>query len=74
MSFFKNMKLKYFKTCMRYKRFKHCSIPYPFYDKKRDTLEWVKFNNKIHEYEIYDQLQDALEDQVHCGEKIRIKT
>ena len=69
MSFFKNIKYKYynFKTNMHYKRFKHCSIPYPFYDKKRDTLEWVKFNNKTHEYKISNQLQEALENCVSCG-------
>ena len=69
MSLFKNLKHKYydFKTNMRYKRFKHCSIPYLFHNKKRNTLEWVTFNNETHEYEIYNQLQNALEDQVYCG-------
>ena len=30
----------------RYKKFKDCNLPYPFFDSKRDTFEWVKYTNK----------------------------
>lgn len=30
----------------RYKKFKDCNLPYPFFDNKRNTFEWVKYTNK----------------------------
>lgn len=27
----------------RYKKFKDCYLPYPYFDEKRDTFEWVKY-------------------------------
>lgn len=43
----------------RYKKFKNCSIPYPFYDKKRDTFEWIRYSNIINQYETDNSLVDA---------------
>ncbi len=44
----------------RYKKFKNCSIPYPFYDKKRNTFEWVNFYKDINEYEVRTSLLESL--------------
>ena len=42
----KSLKNKYYfwRQKIRYKKFKNCSLPYPFWDKKRDTVEWVYFD------------------------------
>lgn len=45
----------------RYKKFKNCSIPYPFYDKKRNVFEWIRYSNVINQYETTNNLIDALE-------------
>lgn len=42
----------------RYKKFKNCSLPYPFYDKKRNIFEWVKYS-KTNDYETSNNLLDA---------------
>lgn len=44
----------------RYKKFKNCSIPYSFYDKKRDTFEWIRYSNIINQYETSNNIVDAL--------------
>lgn len=44
----------------RYKKFKNCSIPYPFYDKKRNVFEWIRYSNVINQYETTNNLIDAL--------------
>ena len=43
----------------RYKKFKNCSIPYPFYDKKRNVFEWIRYSNVINQYETTNNLIDA---------------
>ena len=30
----------------RYKKFKSCTLPYPFFDEKRLTFEWVTYIKK----------------------------
>ncbi len=49
----------------RYQKFKNCSIPYPFYDKKRNILEWVTYYNK--QYNVTTHLLDALGKNAHSG-------
>ena len=45
----------------RYKKFKNCSLPYPFWDKKRDTFEWVYFDEyRQAGYDIQISLYEAL--------------
>lgn len=44
----------------RYKKFKNCSIPYPFYDKKRNVFEWIRYSNVINQFETTNNLIDAL--------------
>ncbi len=44
----------------RYKKFKNCSIPYPFYDDKRNTFEWVAYYKDIKQYDIRGSLVDAI--------------
>lgn len=42
----------------RYKKFKNCNLPYPFYDKKRNIFEWVKYS-KTNNYETSNNLLDT---------------
>lgn len=44
----------------RYKKFKNCTIPYPFYDKKRNTFEWVNYYKDINEYDVRTSLLESL--------------
>ncbi len=43
----------------KYRKFKNCSIPYPFYDKKRNTLEWVRYISDADLYDVSSSLQEA---------------
>lgn len=60
----RSLKEKYYswKINRRYKKFKNCSLPYPFWDKKRDTFEWVYFDVhcKPSGYNIQNSLYEAL--------------
>ncbi len=45
----------------RYRKFKNCSLPYPFWDKKRDTFEWVYYDEyRQLGYDIQTSLYEAL--------------
>lgn len=60
----KSLKNKYYfwRQKIRYKKFKNCSLPYPFWDKKRDTVEWVYFDEYRQTcYEIETSLYEAPE-------------
>lgn len=60
MSIFKD---KYYswKIKRRYKKFKNCSLPYPFWDKRRDTFEWVYYNETRQTgWDIQNSLYEAL--------------
>lgn len=59
----RNLKDKYYrwKINRRYKKFKNCSLPYPFWDKKRDTFEWVYYDESRQSgYDIQNSLYEAL--------------
>lgn len=59
----KSLKDKYYgwKINKRYKKFKNCSLPYPFWDKKRDTFEWVYYDeSRVAGYDIQNSLYEAL--------------
>lgn len=59
----KKLKERYynFKINKRYKKFKNCSLPYPFWDKRRDTFEWVYYDElKQCGYDIQNSLFEAL--------------
>lgn len=59
----KRLKNKYYfwSKKKRYKKFKNCSLPYPFWDKKRDTFEWVYFDEyRQAGYDIQISLYEAL--------------
>ena len=49
----------------RYKKFRKCSIPYPFYDQKRNTFEWVNYGKK--DYDIDESLFFALSRKANTG-------
>lgn len=45
----------------RYRKFKNCSLPYPFWDKKRDTFEWVYYDEARQSgFDIQNSLYEAL--------------
>ena len=45
----------------RYKKFRNCNLPYPFWDKKRDTFEWVYYDKyRQGGYDIQKSLYEAL--------------
>lgn len=49
------------KTNGRYRQFKKCSLPYPYYDKKRDIFEWVYYDKaRQGGYDIQNSLFEAL--------------
>lgn len=59
----KSLKNKYYfwRQKKRYEKFKNCSLPYPFWDKRRDTFEWVYYNRyRQTSYEIQTSLYEAL--------------
>ncbi len=59
----KSLKNKYYfwRQKKRYKKIKNCSLPYPFWDKKRDTFEWVYFDEyRQAGYDIQISLYEAL--------------
>ena len=59
----RSLKDKYYswKENRRYKKFKNCSLPYPFWDKKRDTFEWVYYDESRQSgYDIQNSLYEAL--------------
>ena len=60
----RNLKDTYYlwKLKKRYKKFKNCSLPYPFWDKRRDTFEWVYYNINRNptNYNIQNSLYEAL--------------
>ena len=59
--------MKFFNDINRYKKFINCSIPYPFYDEKNHTFEWVMYNKNIKQFIIKTNLLDALEENVNYG-------
>lgn len=59
----KRLKNKYYfwRQKKRYKKFKNCSLPYPFLDKRRDTFEWVYYDKYRQDgYDIQTSLYEAL--------------
>ena len=38
------------KENIRYKKIKSCNLPYPFFDKKRQTFEWVRYSKDYKHY------------------------
>lgn len=62
-----NNKLYKFKDNKKYRKFKNCSIPYPFYDKKRNTFEWVKYSKDDKIFYKKISLLDAFEDNIRYG-------
>lgn len=59
----KRFKEKYYnwKISRRYQKFKNCTLPYPLWDKKRDTFEWVYYDEaKQLGYDIQSSLYEAL--------------
>lgn len=64
------LKDKYYrlKENRRYKKFKNCSLPYPFWDKKRDTFEWVYYDEARQcGYDIQSSLYEALGNVSYSG-------
>lgn len=57
----------------RYGKFKNCSIPYPFYDNKRNTFEWVSYHKETGQYEVRTSLVDAIGNNANCGVKYHFK-
>lgn len=49
----------------RYKKFKSCTLPYPFFDEKRLTFEWVTYIKK--QYDINRSLLYAIEGLARTG-------
>lgn len=49
------------------KIYKNCSLPYLYYDKKRETTFWLSFDKKNKEYNESQNLDYALEDFVRSG-------
>ncbi len=49
----------------RYKKFKSCTLPYPFFDEKRLTFEWVTYIKK--QYGINRSLLYAIENLARTG-------
>ena len=63
---FKNF--NYERCCRkRYKKFKNCSLPYPFLNKKRNTFEWVSYNKIRNDYNVANQIFCALDDLSIAG-------
>lgn len=59
----RELKDKYYKWKInrRYKKFKNCSLPYPFWDKKRETFEWVYYDEtRQGGYDVQNSLYEAL--------------
>ncbi|MCI8467800.1 MAG: hypothetical protein HFI08_06425 [Bacilli bacterium] len=59
----RNLKNKYYfwKQNKRYKKFRNCNLPCPFFDKKRDTFEWVYYDGyRQNGYDIQTSLYEAL--------------
>lgn len=49
------------------KKYKNCSLPYLFYDEKRNTTFWLSYDKKNKEYNRSQYLDYALEDFVKTG-------
>ncbi len=59
----KSLKAKYYswRIARRYKKFKNCSLPCRFWDKKRDTFEWVYYDVlRQGGFDIQNSLYEAL--------------
>ena len=60
----KSFKYKYYHFLQerRYKKFRKCSLPYPFWDKRRDTFEWVYYDEHSNPpgYDVQNSLYDIL--------------
>jgi len=48
----------------RYKKLKDCVLPYLFYDKKRNVLEWVRYDDLEKTFIIDTNLSHSLEDYI----------
>lgn len=53
----------------RYKKFKNCYLPYPFFDKKRDCFEWVRREENDFGifYDVNPSLYEVLGNVAHSG-------
>lgn len=67
------LKNKYyeFRDKIRYRKIKKANLPYPFYDKRRETFEWVFYDRGIIDgryfYNVSSNLHYALEDITASG-------
>lgn len=58
----------YAKRCKkRYKKFKNCSLPYPFWDERRDTFEWVYYDHARGYFEVNSELNEQLANIAFTG-------
>ena len=66
MNFFSNLEnYKYkFKDNRKYNKFKNCSLPYPFYDEKHHTFEWILYDKNTKQFNVETNLLYALENNV----------
>lgn len=58
------MKFKTLKNNSGYNKFKKCSLPYPFWNKKHNTLEWVNYNS-YDGFLINNELYESLTDRIY---------
>lgn len=52
---------------IRYKRFKNCSLPFPYWSEKRDTFEWVRYDSENKEYDTQRELYESMGDIACTG-------
>ncbi len=52
---------------LKYKKFNHCSLPYPFFDEKSNLFYWIFYDKKRHQFIRRENLQYALEDFTKMG-------
>ncbi|MCI9279224.1 MAG: hypothetical protein HFJ02_00295 [Bacilli bacterium] len=56
-----------YKIKKRYKQFKNCSLPFPFFDKKRDCFEWVRKEENDDFYDRNSSLFEVLGNAASSG-------
>lgn len=69
MGFYQKLKYCYYKKRSNhwYKKFKNCSLPYPYWSPKRDTFEWVRYDKDRKEFDVQSELFESLGDMACTG-------
>ncbi len=55
------------KRYLRYRKFKSCNLPYPFFDNKRDTFEMVSYYKNNKSFNVNESIVEAIGDISNHG-------